>query len=49
MRHRAACNQDLIRDDLIPIQIQPCRDTVHRLFIAQSVGVVGILKLPKTA
>ena len=40
MRHRAACIQDLFRDDLIPFQILPCRDPVHRLFIAQAVGVV---------
>ena len=49
MRHRTACVQDLFRDDLIPFQILPRRDPVHRLFIAQPVGVVGILKLPKTA
>ena len=42
MRHRAACIQDLFRDDLIPFQILPCRDPVHRLFIAQPVGVIHV-------
>ena len=42
MRHRTACVQDLFRDDLIPFQILPRRDPVHRLFIAQAVGIVFI-------